>query len=131
MAADNGGLTQPKSPEGALKMEEKNEPSELAKALTLAMNAVAEPINARLDEADARFTVHRYLLEIMYANAFIGNKDGFDSLMLNMLNDLRVRAKSPEPMQADDVIERQVRASTHLDRFRLSVLKRIETDPSR
>ena len=107
------------------------EPSELAKVIAQAMNAVSEPINERLDESDARFTVHRYLLEILYANFFIGNKDGFDALMKDMLNDLRAKATTPELMQADDVIERQARAATHLDRFRLSVLKRIETDLGR
>jgi hypothetical protein len=106
-------------------MEDKDD---LAKVLAMAMNEVSEPLNDRLDEADARFTVHRYLLEMLYANAFIGDQAGFDAMMEDMLTALRSKSGLPEPMKADDVIERQARAATHLERFRQSVARRIETD---
>lgn len=109
-------------------MEDKDEPSELAKVLAMAMNEVSAPLNDRLDEVDARLTVQRYLLEMLYANAFIGDQTGFDAMMKDMLTALHSKPVLPEPMQADDVIERQVRAATHLERFRQAVAKRIETD---
>ena len=109
-------------------MENKDEPSELAKVLAMAMNEVSAPLNDRLDEVDARFTVQRYLLEMLYANAFIGDWAGFDAMMEDMLTASRSNPVLPEPMQADDVIERQARAATHLERFRQSVVKRIKTD---
>ena len=109
-------------------MENNEEPSELAKALTLAMNAVSAPLNERLAEADAMLSTHRFLLEVMYSNAFLTNPDGLDALMAGLLRSVRASPTKSVPMQADDVIERQARIATHLERFRTSVKDRIAQD---
>ena len=105
-----------------------DEIDKLAPVLAKVFNQMVAPINERLDETEALISTHRFLLEMLYANQFIGDAAGLNNLMEGLLQRVRSAPTKSVPMQADDVIERQARIATHLQRFQKAVLHRVEHD---
>lgn len=90
---------------------------------------IAENLAALWDavnENSARLSAQRFLLEQLFANAFIRDPGGVDSLLKAMIESTRKAPQLSSPMQEDEILEQQARIATHLERFRLSVLGRIQ-----
>lgn len=76
-------------------------------------------------EQSARLSAQRFLLEIVFTNAFRSDVAGLDKLMEELIRLTRVSPTKSGPMTEDDVIELQARSATHLQRFHESVAQRI------
>lgn len=77
-------------------------------------------------EVNARLSAQRFLLEQLYANAFLGNPDGFDDFMAGLVELGRTRAYTTEPMEADAKLEMQARIATHMQKFHSAVATRLK-----
>ncbi len=84
----------------------------------------------RFLEIEAMLSAHRFLIEQAYANAFLGNQDGFDKFMAGVLEKTRGKSTSSAPMTEDEKTEITVRVATHLARFGESVKRRLREGPS-
>ena len=79
----------------------------------------------RFMEIEAMLSAQRFLLEQAYANAFIGNHDGFAKFMDGVLEKTRTKSTSSAPMEDEHKIEITARIATHLSRFGESVKRRL------
>ncbi len=104
---------------------EPEQPSELMRAIQSVFAALAEPIHTELLDISARLSAQRYLLEIVYANEFLNNEDGFNRLMESALDQTRQKATKSGPMPDEVATELQARIATHLQRFQESTALRI------
>ena len=75
-------------------------------------------------ELNARLSAQRFLLEQLYANAFLNDAPGFDTFMSGALAKVQQSTRS-SPMPDDYAQELQARVATHLQRFGESVAKRL------
>ena len=76
----------------------------------------------------AQVSANRFLLEVIYANAFVGNPELFATQVAQMQRLTRTCARMDGPIkpeEADIVMELKVRIATHLQRFGDAVLARI------
>lgn len=85
-----------------------------------------ESVRDEMMEDSARIGALRYLLEQLYANLFIDNKQGFEQLIAGMVNQATRSVRPADNMSAEDLQELQARMLTHLQRFGRDVSKRIE-----
>lgn len=95
---------------------------EARKAIEEAMESVRD---AMMEES-ARIGVLRSLLEQLYANLFIDNRQAFEQLIAGMVNQTTRSVRPADNMSAEDIQELQARMLTHLQRFGRDVSKRIE-----
>lgn len=105
--------------------DEENDP--LPGLISRVFNAMAEPIVEAQQELSARLSAQRFLLEVMYANAFRSEPRRLDELMEELIRLTRAAPSRAEPMPDDVAIELQARAATHLQRFQAAVQHRIES----
>lgn len=84
-----------------------------------------EPIHQEFIEQSARLSAQRFLLEMVYANSFISNGDGFNTFMDGLMKMTREHVVKSGPMKVDDATELQARIATHLERFQSAVSLRI------
>lgn len=99
---------------------------ELRKLLAEVLQATTEEIWTELSEQSARLSAQRFLLEVMYANAFREDPDGFTALMAQLIEKTRTSPVTSSPTPAEVLIELQARTATHLQRFENAVSLRIE-----
>ena len=74
---------------------------------------------------NARLSAQRFLLEVVYANQFLDNEDGFTELMDGLMHLTRTAPTKNGPIPPEDAIELQARIATELQRFQNSVNRRI------
>lgn len=98
------------------------ENDKLLEAITQIFNRMAEPLHTEIMELSARLSSQRFLLEQLYANAFLNNPDAFTAFMENASQKNSTRSG---PMPEDVAQELEVRIATHLKRFQESVEKRL------
>lgn len=85
-----------------------------------------ESVRYEMMEESARIGVLRYLIEQLYANLFIDNKQGFEQMIAGMVDQTTRSVKPAEPMSAEDLQELHARMQTHLQRFGQDVSRRID-----
>jgi len=90
------------------------------------MESIAASNDDRWLEAESMLSAHRVLIEQMYANAFLGNIEGFDVFMDGLLRQTRTSATVSQPIDAESKMERQVRLATHLERIAASIRLRLQ-----
>lgn len=95
------------------------------KLVALAIKAETQALYDNLVEQSARTGALRFLLEHLYAKAFIGNPSEFDGLLQAMVEKTRTSPQPAGPADAEALLELQARTAVHLDRFRVDVLRRI------
>ena len=98
---------------------------EIRALMNEALQEALEPIHQEFIEQSARLSAQRLLLEMVYANQFEFDPDGFKGLMDNLIGRARSNAVKAGPMPVDDAIELQARIATHLERFQNAVALRI------
>lgn len=98
---------------------------EIRELMNEALQGALEPIHQEFIEQSARLSAQRFLLEMVYANQFEFDSDGFKELMASLIGLSRSNAVKSAPMPADDAIELQARIATHLERFQNAVALRI------
>ena len=84
-----------------------------------------EPLHQEIMELSARLSAQRFLLEMVYANQFESNPDGYREFMTGLIGLTRSSAVKTGPMTNDDATELQARIATHLERFQNAVALRI------
>lgn len=109
----------------------KEDREEVAQALATAMNRVAASVREDMVRLGAAHSAMRFLLEQLYANAYIGNPAGFDSLMNQFIELTRKAPATSGSMDEEAKIEAQAQVCAQLERFRLSVLQRLQQDNQR
>lgn len=95
------------------------------KAIALAIHEGTQALYDGLVEQSARTGALRFLLEHLYANAFIENPSEFDGLLQAMVEKTYTSPQPVGPADAEALLELQARTAVHLDRFRVDVLRRI------
>ena len=90
------------------------------------MEEIAQGHQDRFLEIDAALTAQRFLLEQLYANAFMESPADFSRLMGGLIDKTRSDATTAAPMEEDEKIERQARVATRLVRFEDSVNLRLK-----
>lgn len=89
------------------------------------LSEALESIHQEFIEQSARLSAQHFLLEMLYANSFLSDGDGFNTFMDGLMKMTRERVVKSGPMQGDDVTELQARIATHLERFQSAVSLRI------
>lgn len=79
-------------------------------------------------ECGARISLVTFLVENMYANAYISDPDSFGALMDQVQHLNRTSPRPTGPSDPDDLLEFQAQYATFAERFRASVLSRIESE---
>lgn len=97
----------------------------LLQAIQTIFGNLAGPIHTELMEQSARLSAQRYLLEMLYANQFLSNPQGFTEFMEAALDQTRRQSTRAEPMPEDTAMELQARVATSLQRFQESVELRL------
>lgn len=89
---------------------------------------IHQSLDDRFLEIDAALTAQRMLIEVVYANQFLANPAGLTALIAGLVERTRTSATTPEPMAADERVERQARVATRLLRFGDQVERQIASD---
>lgn len=98
---------------------------EIRALMNEALQDALDPIHQEFIEQSARLSAQRFLLEMVYANQFEFDLEGFSGLMAGLIGLSHSNAVRSAPMSEDDANELQVRIATHLERFQNSVALRI------
>lgn len=99
---------------------------ELPERMAEMFDRLAEPFHTELMEQSARLSAQRYLLEMLYAQQFLNQPEAFEEFMDGAIDMARTRSRQAEPMSEDVALELQARVATQLQRFRESVVQRLE-----
>ncbi|MBF6631821.1 MAG: hypothetical protein ITG01_11825 [Comamonas sp.] len=91
-----------------------------------ATDAAMETVHNDIMELNARLSAQNFLLETLYANAFLSDPDGLKSLMQSAIEATRHNSTRSTAMSDEYAIEIQARIATRLGMFQTSVLRRIE-----
>ena len=86
-----------------------------------------ERLMEELMEQSARLSTVRFLLEDLYADAYIRKLDAFDVRMAALIDLTRTAATRSDAITDDQATEMQARIATHLQRFRESTVPRIQS----
>lgn len=98
------------------------EDDKLLEAIAQIFNRMSEPLHTEILELNARLSSQRFLLEQLYANAFLDDPDAFTAFMENASKKNSTRSG---PIPEDVAQELDFRIATHLKRFQESVEKRL------
>ena len=99
---------------------------DLSRSVADLFDRLAEPFHTQLMEQSARLSAQRYLLEMLYAQQFLNQPEAFEEFMDGAIDIARTSSKRAEPMSEDVAMELQTRVATQLQRFRESVVQRLE-----
>lgn len=99
---------------------------EILQLVTAAADLAMEPVHNDIMELNARLSAQNFLLETLYANAFIADPDGLKSLMQGAIEITRRNPIRSTTMSDEYAIELQARIATRLEMFQASVVRRIE-----
>lgn len=105
---------------------DKRQQEEFLKAVSQLFDRAADSIHTELMEQSARLSAQRYLIEMLYANQFQDNPEAFEEFMDGAIEIVRTHSTRVPPMDDDTATELQARVATQLQRFRESVVKRLE-----
>lgn len=89
------------------------------------LHARIERLETDLLDANALLAVDRMLIEVVYANAFAENPDGFRAVMAALQRLTRESPARAEPVSDEAMVEFQARCAAYLQRIESSVLDRI------
>lgn len=103
---------------------------ETLKLVVQATDAAMETVHNDIMELNARLSAQNFLLETLYANAFLADPDGLKSLMQSAIEATRRSSTRSTTMSDEYAIELQARIATRLGMFQTSVLRRIEESDS-
>jgi tRNA nucleotidyltransferase (CCA-adding enzyme) len=94
-----------------------------------ASSELAARLAPKLDEIDAQLSTQRFLLEQVYARAFLRDPSGFDAFINEALAALQARPRMPGPkaMSAEQIVEAQSQIGAQLERFRFAVARCISS----
>ncbi len=98
---------------------------ELFKQFGRLFDMLAEPLREELLELHTKVSVQRYLLEVLYANQFLDDAEGFRDFMARASDHTKQKPSRSGPVSAEDAQEQLVRMTVHMDRFRDAVLLRL------
>jgi len=99
---------------------------EILQLATAAADLAMETVHNDIMELNARLSAQNFLLETLYANAFLKDPDGFKALMQSAIEATRHTPTRATAMPDEYAIELQARIVTRLERFQTSVVRRIE-----
>lgn len=99
---------------------------ELPQSIAELFDRLAEPFHTELMEQSARLSAQRYLLEMLYAQQFLNQPEAFEEFMEGAIDMARTSSRRTEPLSEDVALELQARVATQLQRFRESVVQRLE-----
>lgn len=102
------------------------ERKEILQLVSAAAELAMEPIHNDIMELNARLSAQNFLLETLYANAFLNDPDGLKTLMQSAIEATRRTPTRTTAMSDEYAIELQARIATRLERFQTSVVRRIE-----
>lgn len=85
-----------------------------------------DPVWVEFTEQSARLSAVSFLIENMYADAYINKLTDFNARMAELLSLVWSASRKGGPMSDDEEQELQARIATHLNRFQSAVATRIE-----
>lgn len=90
------------------------------------MNEELEALRDRVLQLEGALSIHRFLLEVVYANNFSGDLEHFDRFAAELMKLTQSNTVIPDGAElTDELIEQGVLGAVHLERFINSTRKRI------
>lgn len=108
---------------------ENNDEDHLLQSIIKIFGTLASPLEQQMLDMQAQLSAQNFLLELLYANSFLHNAEGFDTFMHGALDMTRSKAVRTGPMSEEQALEMHARIATRLQRFHESVALRISQGP--
>lgn len=110
--------------------KENMERKEILQLVSAAADIAMETVHNDIMELNARLSAQNFLLETLYANAFLNDADGLRTFMQGAIEATRRNPVRNTAMSDEYAIELQARIATRLEMFQTSVMHRIEASNS-